>query len=232
LLSVPDIHHEYVAFIAPSPDTVVSDTQNDLWDVDDTGLETSLFAIKRNVLTITGDGEHAIFNQRLKFWKIEEENGKYFYPSFEACKYLAVALGYAQWEKNGKPTNLATLRLQDSFPKFDTNEDRLGDKNPPAQAELYGLQFSHGQPVPGHLRAVRGHGDPYYIDTRRTLHYKNVNVWGESIDGKGKLRQPSAPDEFRSEFTHEQIDRHADPIQKALYNVCYLSRASEHRSEP
>jgi hypothetical protein len=220
LLSISDIHHEYVAFIAPVLDTTVSDEQNDLWNVNENGLEPSLFAIKRNsVVNLVGDGKHALFNQRLKFWKIDDDSN-YFYPSFEACKHLAVALGYAQWEKNERATDLATLRLQDGFPNWDPNRDHPADKNPPAQTELYGLQFLRWQAVPSYFQGPFGR-ESYYIDTRQVLRYANINVWGEHIDGEGAPRQVPAPDMFKRYFVPDQIAKHADPIQKALYTAVY-----------
>jgi hypothetical protein len=224
LLSISDIHHEYIAFIAPVLDTTVSGEQDALWNVDEDGIEPSLFAIKRNTtVNVVGSSEHTLFNQRLKFWKIQED-GNYFYPSFEACKHLAVVLGYAQWEKDGNPTDLAALELRNSFPTYNAREDRPGDRNPPAQAELYGIQFPDGQDIPDHFRGPFGYGqDQYYIDTRRTLRYANVNVWGEHIDGEDltKEQQPPMPDGLRKYFTPDEIAQYADPIQKALYTAVY-----------
>jgi hypothetical protein len=227
-LSIPAIRDEYTAFIAPGPDIAVSPEQDALWNVDEGGIEPSMFAVRRNAISsFTGtDEQHAEFNRHLKYWKLAE-NSSYFYPSFETCKRIAAVLGYAQWRKGRNSTDLMTLQLKDSFPVFDVNEDKPADRNPPPQAELYNLQLPHGQPVPAYLHGPFGHGvDQYYIDKRQSPVYKNVNVWGESIDGQDVPKQPVEPYEFELEFTREQIDRHADPVQKALYRACYLSKAS------
>jgi hypothetical protein len=221
LFSVPGIRREYIAFIAPVLDTVVSEEQSARWNVDEGGLETSFGAVRKNDAAGIGisDG-HLFFKQCLKFWEIGEDCD-YFCPSFEACKHLTVLLGYAQWEKDGKSTDLAPLQFQDSFPAFDRNEDHPGDKNPPARAELYDLQLQGA--APGYLMAPvpPSHGDPYYIDTRKRLDYKNVNVWGEHIDGSGSPQQLPAPEEWKQYPTPDQIAKHADPIQKMFYKVVY-----------
>ncbi|MDR2377631.1 MAG: hypothetical protein LBD54_02675 [Puniceicoccales bacterium] len=128
LLSRPDIRNEYLSFIAAFPDAEVKEDQETRWGfnpADPRAVVPSFRSIAyMAVNSIGGDvriaERVAALNAHLWFWKIGMQGlNVYFFPSVEACKMLALDLGYV---RDG--ADLAGYQYIPPVPNFDLNHDR------------------------------------------------------------------------------------------------------------
>jgi hypothetical protein len=209
LLAHSDIRNEYLSFIAAFPDGKVTDEQEGHWGFNPTdprvgAVVPSFRSIAYMAVNSIGEDSRiaervAALNAHLYFWKVGMQGlNVYFFPSVEACKALALDLGYV---REGR--DLAGYQYVPPVPNFDPRHDRPA---PPA-----GGFYKHFN-----LYGERIDVDPAIGDRtnpRSPAHPRN----------KGSPVQPKEPENFVRPYTRAELAPHADERQWLLCEVYYSS---------
>jgi len=195
LLARPEVRDEFLTFIAPFPDADAAIPGDGRWET----LAPSFHSVLYQCTVEVTEDLKVLFSrldQHLRYWKMGVDDGEYFYPSVEACKLLAVDLGYAREGSD----------LQDyqyTPPKADLAEKH--NKPAPPPDDFYKHWNVHGE---------RLDIDPETTDSsepRSSQHKKN----------KHDPLQPKEPEAFVAPWTQAELMAHADERQQLFYQVCY-----------
>jgi hypothetical protein len=200
-----EIRDEYHAFIAPIDLEPVTGEQLALWNPETSpmpGIPLSFRAIR----ALNGAPKAVLqLNQHLRWWKVGTRlGGFYYYPSFDAVKYLAVTLGYAQMN-----AELSGLQLMQPRPDFTP-----GHEKPAVTGKGFYKHFN--------VWRERIDIDPENQDRdnpRSSKHPQN----------QGAQRQLPEPEAFKAIFDPLIIIQRADPVQQLLYEFCYPKEAAERK---
>jgi hypothetical protein len=217
------VRKEYLAFIAPCLDTNISSDEDQITSWHNTEMGMSFLSIKYLAEDLSlKDGQVSALNQHLRYWKVDKsEKGCYFFLSQEACKHLALSLGYAREkvkEINGiNGSNVSTDF--DSYQEMPLRVDHDSEHNkpvpPPASGNFYKHFNLYGERIDIDPAAQYNQNDPLCLaSVTSPNHPKN----------RRDCVQPKEPEAFQGPFTVQQITAHADERQKLFYQVCYPDR--------
>jgi hypothetical protein len=210
-----EVRREYLSFVAGFPHELVTEKQSHRWDSQQGGKPTSFHALLH---TRAREGVIDEFNSHLKWWKIDFK--KFFYPSFDLWKLLAVDLGYArEKDEQDHDTDLRNLPQPEPLkPDFTVAHNLpvpIVPPSPPGKPTFY----KHYN-----LRRERIDIDPNAVyDLNNPLTLASVTSPNHPKN-QGDRVQPSEPKVFQAALTSQDMNNHADEVQKTLWRVCELDQ--------
>ena len=188
-----EIRDEYHNFIAPIDPEPVTNEQLALWTLGMSEMPRIPLSF-RAIRALNGNSEAiSQLNQRLRYWKIDMHLGRfYFYPSFDAAKYVAVTLGYARGELSG-------LQSKQLEPDFTPDHQK-----PSASHKGFYKHFN--------IWRERIDIKPENSDSEnpRSSHHPY---------NEGDLIQRPEPSAFQKSYSIREMAVHADATQKLFYGV-------------